>query len=101
MGLTALRIWEKKPVLTDKILRITIPEDLDYGSVFDDLMTTYTKSCELVKVKSVNMGSMFRLTYHVVLKDVTQEKQFLDDLRCRNGNLEVSLVRTDYQSSEL
>ena len=89
MAFSATKIWESKPTPKEKKLVITIPEGLDYTAVFDDLMSEYTEKSELVKVKSVNMGSMFRLTYLVTLKDAAKEKAFLDDLRCRNGNLEV------------
>jgi hypothetical protein len=77
--------------MQDKTLRITIPEDLDYCQLFDDLFTEYTSHWESVAVKSSNMGSLFKLTYHFTLKDAKQEKEFLDALRCRNGNLEVAL----------
>ncbi len=75
----------------DKTLRITIPEDLDYCQLFDDLFDEYTAHWESVAVKSTNLGSLFRLTYHVTLKDPKREKEFLDALRCRNGNLEIAL----------
>ncbi len=80
---------ENKSKLLDKTMTITIPEDLDYSGIFNDLFEKYTNSCELVKVKSTNMGSMFKLTYNLTLKDVTLEKRFIDELRCRNGNLEI------------
>lgn len=80
---------ENKNKYLDKTMTITIPEDLDYGGIFNDLFDKYTKSCELVKVKSTNMGSMFKLTYNLTLKDTMQEKEFIDELRCRNGNLEI------------
>lgn len=98
---SATRIWEKKPDLKNKKLCITIPEDLDYGSVFEDLLQKYTVKYDLLKVKSVNMGSMFRVTYGITLKDPAQEKNFIDELRCRNGNLEISLERTDLEQAEL
>ena len=71
-------------------LRITIPEGLDYEGVFDDLFQTYVKSWEWESVKTANMGSLYRLCYRIVLKNNISEKAFLDDLRCRNGNLEIS-----------
>lgn len=74
----------------DKIVRITIPEELDYGSVFDDVFTEYTTVHRLIKVKTTHLGSLFRLTYTVTLRNAAQEKAFLDALRCRNGNLEIS-----------
>ena len=76
-----------------KSFRITIPEDLDYTGVFEDIFEKYTKSYELVKVKTTNLGSMFRLTYDVVLKDPAQEKELIDSLRCRNGNLEITVSK--------
>ena len=98
---SATKIWEKKSVPKDKRLRVTIPEDLDYTTVFDDVLNTYTVKHELVKVKSVNMGSMFRLDYLVTLKSLADEKKLLDELRTRNGNLEVMLERTDFNTAEL
>ena len=73
-----------------KTLHITIPEDLDYTGVFDDLFTQYTSTCELVAVKTTNMGSLFKLTYNISLRDPGREKELIDALRCRNGNLEIS-----------
>lgn len=78
-----------------RTLRITIPEDLDYTDVFADLFSEYTARCELTRVKSTNMGSMFRLYYNVTLKDVTREKEMIDRLRERNGNLEITVSNQD------
>lgn len=75
----------------EKQLRITIPEDLQYHEIFDDLFQTYTRICRLDSVKTTNMGTMFELTYLLELKDPKQEKEFIDALRCRNGNLTVIL----------
>ncbi|MBQ9765783.1 MAG: DUF4956 domain-containing protein [Lachnospiraceae bacterium] len=72
-----------------KQLRVTIPEDLDYTGVFDDIFEEFTSSCELTKVKTTNMGSMFDLYYTLRLKDATQEKALIDKIRCRNGNLTI------------
>lgn len=84
-----------------KSIRIAIPEDLDYTGVFDDLFTEYTSSCELVNVRTTNMGSMFRLTYDVTLKDPDKEKELIDRLRCRNGNLEINVSRQATAATEL
>ena len=84
-----------------KTLRITIPEDLDYTGVFDDIFADYTLKWELSQVKSTNMGSMFRLTYDVELKSAAQEKTMIDELRCRNGNLEITVSRQDNTVAEL
>lgn len=73
----------------EKTLRITIPETLDYNDVFEDLFEKYTARHELVRVKTTNMGSMFQLTYEIVLKDSREERAMINDLRCRNGNLDI------------
>lgn len=77
----------------EKLLKVTIPENLDYTSVFDDVFDSYTKSYNLEKVKTTNMGSLFELTYKIILNDGKQEKQFIDELRCRNGNLKIMIER--------
>ena len=74
----------------ERLLRITIPENLDYDGLFDDLFATYTTAHTLERVKTANMGSLYCLHYRVCLKDLRREKEFLDQLRCRNGNLEIS-----------
>ena len=84
-----------------KSLKITIPEDLDYTDAFSDLFDEYTSSHELVKVKTTNMGSMFRLTYSVTLRDPAREKEFIDKLRTRNGNLEIMVSKEESQTGEL
>ena len=84
-----------------KTVKITIPEDLDYPNVFEEVFSEYTKKCELVKVKTVNMGSMFRLTYDITLKDLSLEKQMIDRIRERNGNLEIMISKRETPSSEL
>ena len=72
-------------------LRITIPEDLDYTGVFDEVFEEYAKDYRLLSSRTSNMGSMFRLTYDVTLRDLSIEKEFIDKLRCHNGNLEISI----------
>lgn len=72
-------------------LRITIPEDLSYNGLFDDLFARYTEQVQLERVKTSNMGTMYELSYRLVLRSAEQEKEFLDALRCRNGNLTISL----------
>lgn len=84
-----------------KTLTITIPEDLDYTEVFNDILHEYTDSFELVHVKTSNMGSMFRLTYNVVLQNAGREKEMIDKLRCRNGNLEIAVSRQETATAEL
>lgn len=77
-----------------KKLIITIPEDLDYTDSFEDIFKKYTDSYELEKSKTTNMGSLFELTYLVNLKNKTNEKKFIDELRVRNGNLKVILTHS-------
>ena len=84
-----------------KTIRIVVPEDLDYTGIFDDVFSEYTTSCELVQVKTTNMGSMFRLTYDVVLRDPAREKEMIDMIRCRNGNLEINVSRQATTATEL
>ena len=85
----------------NKTIKITIPEDLDYTGAFDDIFAEYTKKNELVKVKTTNMGSMFRLTYNVTLKDATKEKEMIDRIRERNGNLEIMVSKQENRVAEL
>ncbi len=96
-----LDFGSKKNAETYKTFAITIPEDLDYSGIFDDIFGEYTTSHDLVRVKSTNMGSMFKLTYNVVLRDVTREKEMIDKLRCRNGNLEITVSKQEAHTSEL
>ncbi|MCD7756145.1 MAG: DUF4956 domain-containing protein [Firmicutes bacterium] len=84
-----------------KTLHVTIPEDLDYTDVFDPILKEYTSECELAQVKTTNMGSLFRLTYNVVLRDAGKEKELIDKLRCRNGNLEISVSKQENVIGEL
>lgn len=84
-----------------KTLSITIPEDLSYTDVFAPILNEYTSHFELVRVKTTNMGSMFRLTYDLTMKQNDCEKEMIDKLRCRNGNLEISISRQDSTVAEL
>ena len=96
-----LDLGTRKNAAIYKTLAVTIPEDLDYTDVFEDVFQEYTASHDLVCVKTTNMGSMFRLTYHVTLRDITKEKEMIDKLRCRNGNLEISVSRQETAVAEL
>ena len=84
-----------------KTLHITIPEDLDYTGVFESILKEYTHSFELIQVKTSNMGSLFRLTYSIVLRDMGREREMIDALRCRNGNLEITVSRQETAAAEL
>lgn len=91
----------KKNSARYKTLNITIPEDLDYTGVFESIFSEYTTSYELIRVKTTNLGSLFRLTYNVVLKDNANEKNLIDELRCRNGNLEITVSKQETTVNEL
>lgn len=84
----------------EKILKIMIPENLDYTNVFDDIFETYTEKVELEQVKTTNMGSMFDLSYRIILNENVNEKAFLDDLRVKNGNLKV-MISHQIEESDL
>ena len=90
-----------KKAAASKTFTITIPEDLNYSDVFDDIFSEFTISHDLVRVKSTNMGSMFKLTYNVTLRDVTREKEMIDKIRCRNGNLEITVSKQETVGTEL
>ena len=96
-----LDFGSKKNAATFKTFNITIPEDLDYTGVFDDIFAEYTRSHDLIRVKTTNMGSMFKLTYNVELMDATREKEMIDKLRCRNGNLEIAVSKQETVGTEL
>lgn len=90
-GLTLLQgMSSKSNDSGDRDVRVTVPENLDYTGLFDDLFREYTTRSMLVRVKTVNMGSLYSLHYQVRLKDVSKEKELIDQMRCRNGNLEIS-----------
>lgn len=97
----ALDLGTKKNEAKYKTLSVTIPEDLDYSDVFDDIFSEYTTDCELERVKTTNMGSMFRLTYNISLRDPKKEKEMIDKIRCRNGNLEVAVSKQETPAAEL
>ena len=84
-----------------KTLRITIPEDLEYTGVFDPILERHAVSWNLVKVQTTNMGSLFRLTYQLHMKDPSTEKEMIDELRCRNGNLEIAVSDQENASDVL
>ena len=73
----------------EKELKITIPENLDYTGLFDDLFAQYTRASELVSVRTTGMGSLYNLHYHITLVSADIEKQLIDAIRCRNGNLDI------------
>lgn len=82
-------------------LKVTIYEDLDYTDIFEDLFQKYLVSCEMRSVKTVNMGSMYQIHYVIEQKNREQEKEFLDALRCRNGNFTIVCSRMSTPSDQL
>ena len=82
-------------------MEILEPESLDYTSVFDDIFARYLTRCELVQVKTTNMGSLFKLEYRIVFREEGEEKNMIDQLRCRNGNLEILCSRAQTGRKEL
>ena len=99
MILTAVRFGQTES--DSRVLRITIPENLDYDGLFNETFSKHAKSAELTQVRTTNMGSLFELTYAVRLKSDSMPKEFMDDLRCRNGNLNIILSREQRGGEEL
>lgn len=97
--LNATKFGEGPP--RQKTLKITIPEALDYTNVFDDIFDKYLKSWEIYQVRSINMGSLFKIEYKVVIKNSINEKEMIDDIRCRNGNLEIMIGKNLPSREEL
>lgn len=93
--------FRSKNRIIEKTLNITIPENLDYNGVFDDIFEEYLKSAELISVKTSGLGSLYKLKYDITLKDPAKEKEMIDALRCRNGNLEICCSIRETNSLEL
>ena len=85
----------------EKYLKITIPESLNYDEVFDDILKKYTRSYELETIKTLTLGSLFRVEYRIVMKDAGQTKKMIDEIRTRNGNLEIMCGRSATDREEL
>lgn len=84
----------------EKILKIIVPENMDYTTMFDEIFAKYTKEYRLENVKTTNMGSLFDLTYRIILEKNVNEKEFIDDIRIKNGNLKVMLSH-DVKGSDI
>jgi len=97
--LNTMRFGEKQSA--EKELRITIPENLDTAGLFDDLFASYTRRHELVRIRTTNMGSLYELQYRIQLTSAGIEKPFIDELRCRTGNLSIAIGRVSAAQSEL
>lgn len=92
---------EGKKALRYRTLSVMIPENLDYSGVFDEILNTFASEYTLTRVKTTNMGSLFRLTYDLTLRENVSEKELIDQLRCRNGNLEIMLSCQENAPAEL
>ena len=99
--LSYLPIYEHKSLAADQLLRITIPESLEYNGAFDETFAHYLKKVENAGVKTTGMGSMFRLSFKIQMKDPAEEKAFIDELRTKNGNLEIALLPYTEQANQL
>ena len=99
--LSFVPLFEHKSMAEDQLLRITIPESLEYNGTFDDIFSHYLKKIENAGVKTTGMGSMFRLSFKVQLKNPAEEKAFIDELRTKNGNLEVALLPYTEKQNQL
>lgn len=82
-------------------LRITIPENINFVGAFDDIFEKYTVKSELITVKSANMGSLYKLTYRIEMKNDNDLRDFIDELRVRNGNLEIAVFKIQGNAEEL
>lgn len=80
-----------EPNKKQRVLKIVIPEDLDYEEVFEDIFKKYTSRADLTRMKTMNMGSLYKLTYDITMKNGVKEKDFLDEIRIKNCNLKVLL----------
>ena len=89
--ISGVPMFRHKKMTNDLLLRITIPEALEYNDTFNDIFNHYLSSYESVGVKTTGMGSMFRLSFKIRLKNPAEEKAFIDELRTKNGNLEIAV----------
>ena len=101
VGFILLTVGFGERPLRYRELRITVPESLDYTGEFDDIFKKYTTFWELEKVKTTNMGSLYKLYYKINLKNVKKEKEMIDKIRVRNGNLEIVCGKVDTSKPEL
>ena len=99
--LSSLNVFNLKTTTSEKFLKITVPEDLNYVDAFNEVLKKYTTKHELIRSKLINMGSMYKLVFRVIIKDANKNKEFIDELRILNANLEISLEDFDVYRSEL
>ena len=91
----------RDPFEARKTLSVTVPESLEYSGIFDDLFAAYTTEAKMTRVKTTNLGSLNRLSYEITLREPGTEKALIDPIRCRNGNLEISLGCRAAETNEL
>lgn len=99
--IAALPIFEHRGLSAEKLLKVTIPEALEYNGAFDEIFDRYLRSVESVGVKTTGMGSMFRLSYRITMKNPGDEKALIDALRTKNGNLEISILPYALEAGQL
>lgn len=99
--IAALPIFEHRGLSAEKLLKVTIPEALEYNGAFDEIFDRYLRSVESVGVKTTGMGSMFRLSYRITMKNPGEEKALIDALRTKNGNLEISILPYALEAGQL
>ena len=100
-GVILLLSFVKTHSESEMDMRITIPESLNYTDAFDDIFATYTKNVRIVGVRTTNMGSLYRIDYKLTMKDPKAMRSMIDELRCRNGNLEIRVAPASERSEEL
>ena len=98
---SALHFFDSKRTAEERLLKVTVPESLEYTDMFDEVFARYLKSAERIGVKTTGMGSMFRLSFLIRMKDPKEEKAFIDALRTRNGNLEIAMLPYSEQQAQL
>ncbi len=85
----------------NKVLKVTVPESLDFEGIFDDLFEKYTTKCEIDRIKTSSMGTLYQITYNITLKHGVSEKEMIDEIRCRNGNLDVMCSRAAMDNASM
>ena len=98
---SSVHLFDSKPANEERLLKVTVPESLEYTDMFDDTFSRYLRKADRIGVKTTGMGSMFRLSFLIVMKDRKEEKAFIDELRTRNGNLEISILPYSAEQNQL
>ncbi len=98
---SALHFFDSRRAAEERLLKVTVPESLEYTDMFDEVFARYLKNAERIGVKTTGMGSMFRLSFLIRMKDPKEEKAFIDALRTRNGNLEIAMLPYSEQQAQL